>query len=50
MVMWNISHDVRAAFAYFIDFFTLILPFSSQDHQLRWWFELAPPGHYCDSA
>ena len=22
----------------------------SQDHQLRWWFELAPPGHYCDSA
>ena len=31
MAMWNISHDVRAAFAYFIDIFTLILLFKSGD-------------------
>ncbi len=26
------------------------LSYKSQDHQLRWWFELAPPRRCCDSA
>ena len=29
-----------------VDEFDLV----SHDHQPRWWFELAPRGHCCDSA